>query len=214
MGTVYINATQKIIPNAIVFLKNKNETIADVYKTTENAKYEFRVKCNKTYKIEGTKVNYKTSRGFLKTNGQNSTIARKNIFLTSAIEKAAPRRRLRTGKVDFNYNESKLLKRYTYELDKAIILMKEKPELLFEFESHTDCRADDEFNMNLTRERVEKITEYMGFKGISIVRIKATAYGETKPLNGCVNGVDCFEEEYLINRRTTFVLKERKKKKE
>lgn len=212
MGTIYKNGTQKLITNAVVILKSGDDSTIDIFKTEENSKFDFKVKCNKTYKIEVTKTNYKTVKKILKTTNQKSIIARKNIFLKSSLKKASPKKRIRTGRVNFNYNEVVLLRRYTYDLDKAIILMKKEPNLFFEFESHTDSRAEDEFNMDLTRQRVEKITEYMGFKGIHISRIRGTAFGETRPINRCINGVDCYEEEYLANRRTTFVLKEKKEK--
>jgi hypothetical protein len=34
--------------------------------------------------------------------------------------------------------------------------------------------------------------------------LTAKGYGETKPVNTCINDVECTEEEHQKNRRTTF----------
>jgi len=37
-------------------------------------------------------------------------------------------------------------------------------------------------------------------------RISARGYGETSPVNECVDGVKCSEEEHSKNRRTEFLI--------
>lgn len=46
--------------------------------------------------------------------------------------------------------------------------------------------------------------DYIVSKGISRDRIYAKGSGESVPLNRCVNGVKCTEEEFQWNRRTEF----------
>jgi hypothetical protein len=36
--------------------------------------------------------------------------------------------------------------------------------------------------------------------------MKATGYGSSRPLNHCVPGVQCTEEEHAVNRRNEFVV--------
>ena len=43
-------------------------------------------------------------------------------------------------------------------------------------------------------------------EGIAGGRLVPVGYGETKPVNGCVNGVPCTEAEHRQNRRTEFKL--------
>ncbi len=209
-GKVFINATKKIIPLVeIVLMDNKGKSIKNT-KSKADGSYAFiNLKCNNTYFLEAKKDGFSSFSKTVKT--PNKTAVNDTpLYLVKDKETKPKPTNIRIGRVDFNYNESKILKRYAYELDLAIKVLKKNPNLIIEFESHTDSRAEDEFNMQLTEERIEAIKEYMGFKGIQSNRIKGTAYGETKPLNKCVNGSDCTEEEYLINRRTTFVIKEKK----
>ncbi len=211
IGTVYKIATQKRIANALVKLKDDNEKVVKEFSTTENAKFNFQLKCGKKYKIESSKNGYKTSERLIITNAVDKVIIKKNLFLTTKLPKGKKQEFLYVGTVDFDYNEWVLQKRFMYELDKAIRLMKENKNLYIEFESHTDSRAPADFNMELSEKRIEVLNEYIGFQGIFRKRFSGKAYGETKPINRCVKGVECTEEEYLANRRTIFVLKEKKK---
>jgi len=211
LGTVYINASQKVVQNALVQLKDETEKVIDTYQTNENARFIFKVKCNRTYKIIGSKANHKTSERLMVTNAQDGILARKNVFLTKEDPKAGPAKRKEyIGRVDFEYNKTNLLRRYRYQIDKAIVRMNKNKKLTIHFESHTDSRAPTDFNMELSQARIEVLKEYLGFKGIFRKRFSGKAFGETKPLNKCVKGVICTEEEHLLNRRTTFVLREGK----
>jgi outer membrane protein OmpA-like peptidoglycan-associated protein len=210
IGVVFLNASQKRIANALVKLKDSNEKVIEEFKTTENAKFHFKLKCNKKYKIEASKKGYKTSERIMITNAVPDVIAKKNLFITKKLPKGENKEFLFVGTVDFDYNEWKLQRRFMYELDKAIRLMKENEDLVIHFESHTDSRAPADFNMELSEHRIEVLKEYIGFKGIFRKRFSGEAFGETKPINKCVKGVQCTEEEYLANRRTIFTLKEKK----
>jgi outer membrane protein OmpA-like peptidoglycan-associated protein len=70
--------------------------------------------------------------------------------------------------------------------------------------SHTDCRGTDTYNQDLSFRRAKSAKNYLVSKGIKASRIKIMGYGETKPVNKCVDGVSCTDEEYQANRRTEF----------
>ncbi|MCF6349817.1 MAG: OmpA family protein [Flavobacteriaceae bacterium] len=206
-GYVFINGTQKKIVNALVNLVNSSGEKINNFTTGNDAKFRFDLKCNEKYYVEAAKEGYKTYTKSIKTTSIDKKSNNLNLFLEKIKGPTTPKvRKLKYGEIGFNFNEARLLKRHTYQLDKAIILMLANPKLHIEIESHTDSRGEDEFNMNLTRERIDALIEYIGFKGVSIRKIKGIAYGETKPINNCVNGIECTEEEFLINRRTTFKL--------
>lgn len=209
-GFVLLNATNKIIPNTkIDLLDNKGKKITS-FNSSNDASFNFNIKCNKTYYIKAEKDGYKPFTKTIISSKVNNKNNEANLFLVKIKTEEPKKQTVKPGEVGFNFNEARLLKRYTYQLDKAIILMIENPNLYIEIESHTDSRSEDELNMELSERRIENIVEYISSKGISSRRIRATAYGETKPLNKCVNNVKCTQEEYLINRRTTFKLKGKK----
>lgn len=205
-GFVYLNATHKKIPNTIVTLVSGYGEKIESLTTSNDAKFQFNIKCNQKYFVEAGKEGYKPFTKSLKTLNLNNKKNKLDLYLLKIKMEPKRKMKLKAGEIGFNFNESRLLKRFTYQLDKAIILMIEDPELRIEVESHTDSRAEDEFNMQLTEERIFAIYEYLSQKGITANRIKGRAFGETVPLNKCVNNIDCTEEEFLLNRRTMFKL--------
>ena len=89
------------------------------------------------------------------------------------------------------------------ELDNLVQILRDNPGIVVELGSHTDCRASDPYNLNLSQKRAEAAVEYIIKKGkIPQNRIAAKGYGETKLLNKCDDGVACSELEHAINRRT------------
>ncbi|MES2689363.1 MAG: OmpA family protein [Bacteroidota bacterium] len=89
-------------------------------------------------------------------------------------------------------------------LDSLVVILKNNPSLLIELASHTDSRAEEEYNLKLSQRRAQSCVDYLVKKGIAKDRLKAVGYGESKLVNDCVDGVDCTEEQHQENRRTTF----------
>ncbi len=88
-------------------------------------------------------------------------------------------------------------------LDELKVVMTEGyPEMEILLSSHTDCRGNSEYNQKLSQRRAEAATEYLISAGIAPSRIKSVGMGEANPVNGCVDGVKCTDEEYQRNRRT------------
>jgi len=82
-------------------------------------------------------------------------------------------------------------------------IMQENP-ITVELSSHTDCRGTDAYNMKLSQKRAQSAVDYMIENGVDTSRITAKGYGESMPVNDCVDGVKCTEEEHQANRRTEF----------
>jgi outer membrane protein OmpA-like peptidoglycan-associated protein/tetratricopeptide (TPR) repeat protein len=92
------------------------------------------------------------------------------------------------------------------ELDKLVDLLKRNPSWIVELASHTDSRADEQYNLRLSRKRAAAAVEYLVSKGIASERLYGKGYGESKLLNECSDGVRCNEEKHAQNRRTEFRL--------
>ncbi|MCF8460195.1 MAG: OmpA family protein [Flavobacteriales bacterium] len=86
-------------------------------------------------------------------------------------------------------------------LDRLVNLMNEHPEARIELSAHTDCRGSNEYNRELSDRRANACSDYLAQKGINTSRTVPKGYGETKPLNECVDGVVCDEDQYQKNRR-------------
>jgi outer membrane protein OmpA-like peptidoglycan-associated protein len=113
-------------------------------------------------------------------------------------------------------NESMKMDNIYYDLGKATLppiaykglnslakLMHENPQIVVELSAHTDCRGSTEDNLDLSQRRANSVVNYIKSKvKLKKNQIKAKGYGESRPLNSCIDGVQCSEEEHQENRRT------------
>lgn len=68
-------------------------------------------------------------------------------------------------------------------LDDVVQVIKNSPDIReVEIQGHTDVRAGDAYNFNLSQRRVENIRMYMIGKGIEPERLVARGYGHTQPI--------------------------------
>ena len=109
-------------------------------------------------------------------------------------------------KVYFAFDKWNLNNQSTTDLDKLAADMNENPTVNVEIKSHTDCRGPASYNMKLAEKRGKSVIDYLVSKGISTSRINAQAFGETQPVNKCVDGVPCTKAEYAANRRTETIV--------
>ncbi|NND93816.1 MAG: OmpA family protein [Flavobacteriales bacterium] len=90
------------------------------------------------------------------------------------------------------------------ELEKLIDILKNNTELRIELSSHTDSRGGARYNSDLSAKRAREAWSYIVSHGIDPDRIVAIGKGEFEPVNSCIDGVNCTEEEHALNRRTEF----------
>lgn len=96
------------------------------------------------------------------------------------------------------------------KLDVLMEKLIENPKLNIQITTHTDCKGDSKYNNELSLKRANAIATYFVRKGIDKSRIITIGKGESEPLNRCIDGEKCSEAELEINRRTEFVLFEKK----
>jgi peptidoglycan-associated lipoprotein len=96
-------------------------------------------------------------------------------------------------------------------LDNLVKLFRDNPDLRFELRSHTDCRGSYEYNDDLSAKRAKAAVDYLIKKGVPRNIIVSKGYGEKELLNNCTDGVYCTEDQHETNRRTEFIVTEKKK---
>jgi len=90
------------------------------------------------------------------------------------------------------------------ELDKVVNLLRQYPEMEIDLNSHTDSRGSDTYNEWLSTERAKSAVNYIVSQGIERGRVTAKGYGESQPVNECLNTMKCSEDKHQMNRRTEF----------
>lgn len=111
----------------------------------------------------------------------------------------------------YDLDKSNIRKDAAVELDKIVTIMNLNPKMVIELGSHTDCRANNEYNLALSNRRAISAANYIKKRitnGQS--RISGKGYGETMLLNNCAcegaETIDCTEEQHQLNRRTEFII--------
>jgi outer membrane protein OmpA-like peptidoglycan-associated protein len=108
----------------------------------------------------------------------------------------------------YDLNKSNIREDAMPILDNLALMLLENPDINIEIGSHTDCRADSTYNMELSKRRSESVTSYLIRKGVSPDRLVAKGFGETQLVNQCADGVNCPEEAHQANRRTVIAVRE------
>lgn len=87
------------------------------------------------------------------------------------------------------------------ELDMVVDFMKQNPKVEILLSGHTDNQGRHDANMKLSRERVNKVKDYLVSKGVSEDRITGKGLGGTKPIAD-----NYAEETRALNRRVEFTI--------
>ena len=192
--------------------------VLDTLTTQNDGAYSFNVETNKNYKITGKKDKYNDGSTDANTLSDVAVVKADVVLLT---KKEVVAEKIKEGEdlakiVDFNniyfdYDKYDIRKDAKAELAKIIEVMNDYPKMVVELGAHTDCRANDAYNQNLSNQRAKKTVNYIKKSITNPSRISGKGYGETKLLTNCPcsgNVVsDCSEAEHQKNRRTEFIIK-------
>jgi outer membrane protein OmpA-like peptidoglycan-associated protein len=118
-------------------------------------------------------------------------------------------KKIQLNPIYFDLDEWYLTLSARRELDKIIVLMHVNKTMIIESGSHTDTRGPFDYNLDLSEKRSQETVGYLIANGVDSDRISGRGYGESMPLNRCIDGVKCTDKEHLVNRRTEFIILKR-----
>lgn len=101
----------------------------------------------------------------------------------------------------FQQSTPNLLTESSDELDMVADFMKTNPTVVIELAGHTDNRGIHSHNVMLSKERVDKVKEYLTAKGVESSRITGKGYGGTRPIAD-----NDAEDTRKLNRRVEFTI--------
>jgi OOP family OmpA-OmpF porin len=82
------------------------------------------------------------------------------------------------------------------ELDQVVKMLHDNPRMVIQLEGHTDVKGDPKKNLQLSRDRVEAVRDYLIGKGVTKTKVKTKAFGGTSPLSR-----ENTDEAHKLNRR-------------
>jgi outer membrane protein OmpA-like peptidoglycan-associated protein len=81
-----------------------------------------------------------------------------------------------------------------------IQFMSDNPTAKIMISAHTSREGTEEYNLELSRKRMQELMDFLVEKGVSADRIVGEFHGESKPMVDC--GRNCTEKDHANNRRT------------
>lgn len=198
------------IPNAVVSLFDDDKKMID--KTTTNINGEFIL--NNNYSTSGWYLTfehstYETKELYLKTILFNSlsdpiSLLPKEVQLNQGVDLA---KFFSIQNIYFDLDQWEINPKAEKQIAILLHVLQQNPELKLEIKSHTDSRANAAYNLELSNKRAFATLNWLVSKGIDVNRISSKGFGENEPINHCVDGIKCSEEEHKKNRRSEFLVK-------
>lgn len=220
-GVVRNKKTNELIPFAKVTLFDDSGKEIQSVLVKEDAAFSFELDCNTTYLVRGEKVKYSsdekgitTPETDLKLNLDLGLDLSLDLSLTpdepEVVFKVGDdiRHLLGINIIYFDFDKDFIRSPdATAELQKVILFMKTYPNVHIDVRSHTDSRASDSYNYDLSNRRNASTIDYIvNIGGIDRNRLTGKGYGEQQLVNKCKDGVKCTEEEHDLNRRSEFII--------
>lgn len=205
-GVTRDKLSNEILPEVTVRLIGEDGKVIEEIESDENGEYEFKVDCNETYVVIGTKNDYREDRKDISTDDEHEKVHETDLYLEPLVRD----NQVVLNPIFFDFDKSNIRTDAEYELENLVDVMRNNPDMVIKIESHTDSRGSDRYNMKLSDRRAKSTSDYILSRGIDESRIEsAIGYGETQLLNKCSNGVPCTKEEHQLNRRSYFYILEK-----
>jgi peptidoglycan-associated lipoprotein len=197
--------TKEILVGAKVYMTNSKDTTKMMAVTDDAGSYRFQLQPGVDYELHAAfpEDYYLDSKNYYQTT--------KGIeFTTTLIQNFCLEFQIFTIQgIYYGLDSANIRPASALILDSLVNVLKTFPKLTIELGSHTDCRADSLYNINLSQRRADSAVAYIVTHGIDAERLVAKGYGENQLfLPQCVCDLSdteklCSEAEHQLNRRTT-----------
>jgi outer membrane protein OmpA-like peptidoglycan-associated protein/tetratricopeptide (TPR) repeat protein len=203
--------TREPLDMAKVKLVNTATTKEEIQQTNPDGKVYYSLDPNSTYRIEGSKDLPDPEMKYLTVSTTTSTVGKTppaTLYVTLELEKVKKGVAIKIENIYYDLDKWFIRPDAAKELDKLVKVLQDNPTMEIELSSHTDCRATIKYNATLSAKRAEAAVQYIASRGVSLSRMIAAGYGESRLVNKCAcEGtfvVPCTEDQHQENRRTEF----------
>ncbi|NNC84465.1 MAG: OmpA family protein [Bacteroidia bacterium] len=204
-GLVYDTDTKDPIPGATVELFGSDGTALSVL-TGEDGRYKYDLKPNVKYKVSASYTGYLTKFLEVSTIGLERSEDFIGNFDFPLKSYAKP---IELPEIYYDLDKATLRPESKTSLDGLITILDENPNITIKLLSHTDSRATDAYNQNLSDRRAKSVVDYLISKKVPSDRLSWEGRGE-QDLRITDEEIDKLgseaekEEAHQKNRRTEF----------
>ncbi|WP_416868035.1 MAG: OmpA family protein [Imperialibacter sp.] len=203
-----VTGTDEILGNTKVrLLDEKDDKLISETFTGDDGSFNFQVFGEENYYLVAEKPDYFTTRIDFSTVGKTPDRSTLTELITNVtfetkirLEKIIMQKPIVLENIYYDLDKDDIRADAAVELDKLAQLMRDNPEIEIELASHTDDRAPDDYNLDLSDRRARSAVRYLVSQGINASRMVARGYGETQLIIKEAQS----EEEHQVNRRTEF----------
>ncbi len=190
-------------PGTVVIIERMGTNHTDTIITGANGSFSLPVAAASDFRVAAKKAGYISSLGNLSTKGLNRS-AVLYVALDLEVEEVLAGKAITLRNIYYDSGSTKIKAESSTDLQRLVRFMTDNPETRVEIASHTDSRGSRSANLALSMERAKGVIADLVGMGIAAQRLRSKGYGETRPVNGCTDGIPCTEEQYAVNRRTEF----------
>ncbi len=199
-----------VIPDATINLLDKCADIDQPNTSGDDGKFYYYVARDCDFVVTAMKRNYIPDEKNATTDGMSSG---DTLRITLMLDELVQDQTYVLENIFYDFDKWFLRPESKVELNKLHSLLQQYPNMVIEIGSHTDSRADDNYNIELSAKRAQSCVDYLiGEKKLNPMRISAKGYGENRMIVDCVKeGVDgCIDSKeqdcpcHQNNRRTEF----------
>ncbi|MGV9013987.1 MAG: OmpA family protein [Flavobacteriales bacterium] len=200
-GTVTNARTGEPLPGVMLTMRDLDKGTDTTLITGSDGRFHIALAPNTDHRLMADREGMLSQSRPLSTKGLGLTTTVQANIQMEPIPMAQP---IIVADIFYDYDKWDIRPDAAFELDKVAVIFKDNPKFYFELGSHTDSRGGDTYNLVLSDARAKSAVEYLVRHGVEPDHIAAKGYGETMPVNGCVNNVPCTEVQHQANRRTEF----------
>ncbi len=176
-GRVYDTDTKESLEGALVELFGSDGTSLSV-KTGTDGMYRYELKENVKYKLSASFTGYLTKFHELTTVGLEADQSFEKDFDFPLKSTKKP---ITVPEIFYDLDKATLRAESKKALDGLITTLNENPTITVTLTAHTDYRADDKYNLNLSQRRAKSVLDYLVAHNIPADRLTAEGRGETQP---------------------------------
>ena len=195
-GKVIREKTNEPVAAKVTFNPINTGDESGIITDSVNGSFQIRLPSREDYMVDIAAKGYMNAEEKITVGEGQSSI--RHTFILTPLEVG---RTFRLENVLFHRGTTNLIDSSFVELDQVAQMMTDNPGIEIELGGHTDNRGSSRLNMKLSRERVERVKQYLVEKGIDADRIEGKGYGGSRPIASNKN-----EETRRLNRRVEFTI--------
>ncbi|TDE18446.1 OmpA family protein [Dyadobacter psychrotolerans] len=188
-GKVFDGRNLQAVENVDVSVRDSKDDALVAQTKTVNGTYQVQLRPYESYKISVDAPGFQTKSVSVKTNNKSEEVK-------SLISLAAERYDRPFATILFTQSLEVLESEAKTSLDSMASFFQRRTDLKLMLKGHTDNIGDFDKNIELSRQRVETVRNYLNSKGIPNDRIEGVGYGPTRP-----SYKNQSEEQKRLNRR-------------